>query len=169
MWRRCKGNRGRGPAGADLRFLVDAMLGHVARDLRLLGYDAAYGGASRDAELLGRCRREGRILITRDRELARRAAGVSCVLVAETRAPAQSREVIRSLGLADAPTPLTRCLRCNGRLRPASPEEVRPSLPDHVAATHTHFLACRSCGRVYWEGSHGRGLRARIARLQGSR
>jgi uncharacterized protein with PIN domain len=51
------------------RFLVDAMLGSLARRLRLLGFDAAYTISS-DDELIGKAIRENRIIITMDTELA---------------------------------------------------------------------------------------------------
>ena len=55
------------------RFLVDAMLGHVARDLRLLGLDARYAAGLDDPAILALAQRDGRRLITCDAELARRA------------------------------------------------------------------------------------------------
>lgn len=148
-----------------MRFVVDAMLGNVARDLRLLGYDAAYAGPAPDGELLRRCQKEARTLITRDRELARRARGLSCVLVSAAETSRQTPEVLQALGAAPPEAPLSRCLECNGPLRAVSLEEARPSLPDHLTITCSHFFACSGCGRVYWEGSHRKGLRDRIRSL----
>ena len=50
------------------RFLVDSMLGKVARWLVLMGYDASFAGGKSpsDLELLERARREDRVLLTRD-------------------------------------------------------------------------------------------------------
>jgi len=60
------------------RFLADRMLGTLCRYLRFMGYDTvsatemAEGNTREDTILLARARAEGRILLTRDRELARR-------------------------------------------------------------------------------------------------
>ncbi|MEW6489753.1 MAG: Mut7-C RNAse domain-containing protein [Thermodesulfobacteriota bacterium] len=149
------------------RFLVDAMLGSVARDLRLLGYDAEYAGSAPDAALLGRCQREGRVLVTRDRELARRAGPLPHVAVEAPAPQEQTREVLRAIADRPAPAPFTRCLACNGILRAVSREAARAALPDHVAHAQERFLSCDRCDRTYWEGTHMARLQERLARLAG--
>ena len=57
-----------------LRLLADGMLGTLAKWLRLLGYDTAYDNVAADPELARRARSEGRVLLTRDRELSKRSA-----------------------------------------------------------------------------------------------
>lgn len=61
-----------GEQGAPPRLLADGMLGKLAKWLRLLGYDTAYENDAPDHELARRARAEGRILLTRDRELSAR-------------------------------------------------------------------------------------------------
>lgn len=151
------------------RFLVDAMLGNVARDLRLLGYDAEYAGSAPDAALLRRCQREGRVLVTRDRELARRAGALPHVAVEAPASEEQTREALRALGDRPAPAPFTRCLACNGILCAMPREAARAALPDHVAHTQERFFSCDRCGRTYWEGTHTARLQKRLARLAGHR
>jgi len=145
--------------------LVDAMLVNVARDLRLLGYDAAYAGRASDAEVLRKCQREGRLLVTRDRELARRAGAIPHVLVRQAGRTGQILEVLRALGAGPPPNPMSRCLRCNEVLEDVSPAEAWERVPDHIALDRAHFSACPRCQRMYWEGSHLGRLRARIRRL----
>ena len=53
-------------------FLVDAMLGNIARKLRIFGYDTLYLKDTSDSSVLGIASREKRILLTRDKELFRR-------------------------------------------------------------------------------------------------
>lgn len=52
----------------ELRFACDAMLGRLARWLRLLGYDTFYSSEIKDAELLEVCSQGNWILLTRDVE-----------------------------------------------------------------------------------------------------
>ena len=54
-------------------FIVDAMLGKLAKKLRLLGYDTAYSSDIDDEDLIRIAKNENRILITKDVQLARKA------------------------------------------------------------------------------------------------
>ncbi len=137
------------------RLLLDAMLGKLARWLRLLGYDACYSRDD-DATLAHRARAEGRILLTRDRELARRR-GLRVLLVEAQEPEAQLKEVLRSLPALPPRTP-PRCMHCNAPLRPITHEEASRLVPPYVAAHHTGFRQCPRCGRVYWHGTHWAGI-----------
>ena len=53
-----------------MRFAVDAMLGTLAKWLRILGYDAFFDPALDDHQLVRLARAELRVLLTRDRALA---------------------------------------------------------------------------------------------------
>src|SRR5262249_20871744 len=68
------------------RFVVAAMRGRVARWLRALGCGALYPGPPRgpagDRRLLALAHAEDRVLITRDRMLARLAAERGCLIAA---------------------------------------------------------------------------------------
>ncbi len=147
------------------RFLVDAMLGNVARDLRLLGLDAVFAPGAPDPELLRRAQRERRVLVTRDRDLAARARGVRCVLVRSALPPEQVLEVL-PLVPRGAVAPMTRCLVCNHPLRRVGREQVLARIPDHVALAHGRFRVCAGCGRVYWPGTHTHRLFRRLRWLQ---
>ena len=54
------------------RFLADAHLGRLARDLRLLGFDAAFANDVGDDALARRAALEQRVLLTRDPQLQMR-------------------------------------------------------------------------------------------------
>ncbi|NDY42862.1 hypothetical protein G3N55_08400 [Dissulfurirhabdus thermomarina] len=147
------------------RFLADAMLGRLARWLRLLGVDCAYLPHLPDAALLALARCEGRILVTRDRELARRAGAHGCLL-AETEIGAELRRVVTRFGLPAAPA-FTRCLRCNRPVRPVHPAAARPFLPPAVGAGASPFTRCPACRRLYWRGGHARRAAARLEAMLG--
>ena len=144
----------------EARFVADVMLGRLARWLRALGYDTVYAPDAPDARLLGLALREGRRLLTRDAALARRARE-SGLLIREDDLDGQLREVVAGCGLA-ARSPLTRCLECNGVLRPVSPDEVRDRVPPYTLATQRAFRACPGCGRVFWPGTHAIGIARRL-------
>ncbi len=134
-----------------MKLLCDHMLGTLARWLRFMGYDTAYPGPMDDSELIAKAREEGRILVTRDKELAARLPG--SLRVRSDVLEEQIRELAKVLPLRLV-DPLSRCSLCNVLLEPVGAEEVRSLVPEGVLSRHQEFWRCGSCGRVYWQGSH---------------
>lgn len=145
-----------------MRILCDHMLGSLARWLRFMGHDTAYPEAMSDRGLVDKARAEGRILLTRDKELAARVPGA--VRIRSVDLEEQIREVAAAIPLRVL-DPLSRCSVCNARIEPAPPETVRDLVPDGVRARHTEFWRCPTCGRVYWQGSHWDKMIERLNRL----
>ncbi len=148
-------------------FVADAMLGRLARWLRALGHDVVFDETLDDAGLARLARREGRLLLTRDRRLCEtRGSPAWCLLIEAERPAAQLREVDRRRGVFGAgwrDRAFTRCMVCNTPLVPASFEAARERLPREVRADprvrSAGFRRCPECERVYWEGSHTRRMR----------
>jgi hypothetical protein len=145
----------RGPLVAgEPRFLADAMLGRLARWLRILGFDTAYRDDWVDAELARRAFEEERVVLTRDRRLPDQWR-LPRALVLASEAPAdQLREIARAFPRVTGARAFTRCSRCNALLEPATRESVAERVPARVLREQTAFRRCPGCGRVYWEGSH---------------
>jgi len=150
-----------------IAFLVDGMLGRLAKWLRILGYDTAYFPDLDDNELVRLARAEGRILLTRDRELARRR-GLHSILIEDDQLEAQVRQVLRELGLSEE-RPFSRCPVCNALLRRVEKESVRDKVPPYVFQTQEQFSLCPQCGRIYWKGTHWQRMREKLARLNNDR
>src|SRR5207253_2100052 len=53
----------------------------------------------------------------------------------------------------------------DGEIAEISPELARSQVPPRIGALYSHFLRCDACQRVYWEGSHWRGMCALLAPL----
>jgi uncharacterized protein with PIN domain len=145
---------------SEARFVADVMLGRLARWLRALGHDTLYFRDAPDSRLLGIALRERRHLLTRDAALAARAGEAGLLVRAES-LDAQLREVSEACGLGGHP-PLSRCLECNGTLLARSPVEVNGRVPPYTLATQREFRECAACGRVYWAGTHARGILGRL-------
>ncbi|MEJ7931151.1 Mut7-C RNAse domain-containing protein [Ramlibacter sp. AN1015] len=146
------------------RFAADAMLGRLARWLRVLGYDTTLDVAVHDAELVVCAEREERVLLTRDRRLLRDLRPARALELREDAPLAQLRQVVRALEL---PSPhermFTRCMVCNAALsQPLAAEDVRPLLPPGLQQPPPPVRRCGDCGRVYWNGSHVRRMRAAL-------
>jgi uncharacterized protein len=148
------------PGTDDRRFVADVMLGKLARWLRALGYDTLYYRDAPDSRLLGIALREERRLLTRDVGLAARA-GAAGLLVRADGVDAQVREVVVACGLRSR-APLSRCLECNGALAARGAAEVRDRVPPYTLATQPEFRECEGCHRVFWAGSHARGILRRL-------
>ena len=144
------------------RFVVDGMLGSLARWLRILGYDTDYANQRDDNELVRIARAENRVLLTRDRELAARR-GVQALLVESQSLDEQLAQVRQAFPLADGKVS-ARCPVCNTPLVQASREEVADRVPAYVLRHHRHFQRCPGCRRVYWRGSHWQKMQARLKR-----
>ena len=138
----------------ETRFVLDTHLGRLAAYLRMLGFDALYRADYEDAELAAISSGEHRILLTKDRGLLRRSVVTHGYCVRHRHPREQLVEVVRRFDLVRSMQPFTRCMRCNGVLETASPEAARPRLPARVRELYTEYRSCRSCGRVYWKGSH---------------
>lgn len=143
-----------------MRFLVDEMFARLARLLRAAGYDALLADGHRDTPMVDQAREEARVLVTRDRELAARAAPGSVLLAAET-LDEQARALAAALPIDWEHAPFTRCVVDNAPLREASPQEVA-AMPADALALGGPYRACPACGRVYWPGSHVKRMAARL-------
>lgn len=139
------------------------MLGSLGRWLRLLGYDTAIAGSEPDWQIVRQARAEGRVILTRDRELARRR-GVQTLLVLDDDLDAQLAQTVQDLDLPP-PQSGTRCLHCNATLQPASHSDVTSDVPPYVLQTQRTFRRCPVCRRVYWRGTHWLKIEERVAVL----
>ena len=137
------------------RFLVDSMLGSLARWLRIGGYDAEYQRDAEDDSLMEEASKTGRILLTRDRVLVLRAKkrGIETILVEGEGEVEQLGALAAALGLELDPSN-SRCPKCNGSLTRVSRDEVRDRVPEASLEAFDVFWMCGSCGGVYWRGSH---------------
>lgn len=59
-------------------------------------------------------------------------------------------------------------MACNGELADVPAGEVAGEVPPGVAARIDAFRRCRSCGQVFWDGSHCRRLDVLVARARGA-
>ena len=141
-------------------FLVDGMLGALARHLRMLGFDAEYCRQCTMETALERAAREGRWFLTRQDMVGLSTPKARILRLLDDFPHLQVLQVLRSIpAKADESRWFTRCLLCNRSLEDLQWEEARPFVPDHIAQTHRHFRRCPSCTRVFWPGTHSLRMR----------
>jgi uncharacterized protein len=145
------------------RFLADEMLGTLARWLRMMGYDTKYARGLLDGEILTLASEEGRIILTRDRQLAERARDHG-MLISSAVPDEQLENVVRAYGLNDDGA-MTRCTLCNGQLQLVSKDAIAGKVPERVLSSHDEFYRCPQCGQVYWKGTHWDNIMKKMGRL----
>ncbi len=147
------------------RFAADAMLGRLARWLRALGYDTAYESDTPDAKLVRLAIVERRFILTRDRALPDEWR-VADVMLIDAEAPLdQLAEVVAAFDLDRLGRLFTRCTLCNERVVEVAREHVAERVPPRVLAEHDVFWECRSCEKIYWNGSHVAQMHRRLEQL----
>lgn len=146
------------PPLQELRFVADSHLGGLARMLRMLGFDTLYDNNFHDDDIVALAERDGRIVLSRDRELLKRRPIIYGCYPHAQKPAEQLREIARRLDLARNAKPFTLCLHCNVPLRPVDKASVLDRLLPRVREYYDRFSTCDACGRVYWEGSHWRNM-----------
>lgn len=143
-------------------FLADAMLGRLARWLRVAGYDTLFYPAKTDAELVAIANAERRILLTRDQHLVTFLRPAQSLLISQNLPLQQLRQVVTDCALPSPAGLFTRCLVCNTPVRPATAEEAQQA-PPSIGAHPDNKRFCTGCGRLYWFGSHTERMQATLA------
>ncbi|OLC93886.1 MAG: hypothetical protein AUI92_01905 [Thaumarchaeota archaeon 13_1_40CM_3_38_6] len=99
-------------------FAVDAMLGKLAKKLRVIGYNAKYSSSIEDEKLIELARKENRIVLTKDELLTKNAekSGIKSVLIRGNDEIEQIIQVKKAIGLSNfvMDTNFSRCVSCNG-------------------------------------------------------
>lgn len=150
-------------------FAVDAMLGNLAKRLRLLGYDSKYDSSIDDSDLIKIGEKQRRIIITKDENLCKSAekVGVNTVLIRGNDEIEQIFQVATKVGLGNfvIDTNSSRCVNCNGKLEPIDKIRIMNKVPSGIYERQEKFWMCHDCKKIYWEGTHFEKLQEFVQRL----
>jgi hypothetical protein len=148
-----------------MKFVVDCMLGKLAKWLKILGFDVVYFSKAEDSELLQLARREQRTLLSRDHRLLEEAKDVRNILIEGEDWPAQVGQVLRVFDLWPQIRPYSRCLPCNAELKPLAKKRAKNLVAPFVYDQATSFAVCPTCGRVFWQGTHFDDMESKIGKI----
>ena len=138
-----------------MKFLADSTLGKLTKWLRILGFDTIYYRGNIDRNFLRKAQREGRVVLTRKSDMARRSFSGRMVIISEDHVQNQIKEVKQKLSLKpDQGKLFSICLKCNKELEEVSREEVREYVPDYVFENYEDFRMCPQCQGIFWPGTH---------------
>jgi uncharacterized protein with PIN domain len=159
-------------------FLADAMLGNIARKLRIFGFDTIYLAQAHDDEILKIGIEQNRVILTADKELFKRIVKVGARGVLVSGSASELEDLVHILtknGISsvDMNGIGSRCSLCNGPLEERTSDQVKNNgddvvvigVPDKVIACHNQFFQCTACSKIYWEGGHLKRIRALVQNL----
>lgn len=139
-----------------MKFLCDQMLGTLAKWLRIYGFDTFYANSEiDDDELLRISKKENRILITRDKNLAIRAKrkNIKTLEITSTDIDKQIKTTLEDKKVNIAKI-LSRCIICNTIVNQIKKENVKGKVPKRIFDSTNKFWFCPKCNKIYWKGSH---------------
>ena len=167
------------------RFLADAMLGNIARKLRLLGFDCKYYATIKDEQMLSIAKNENRVLITKDHEISNickkqniatidllgtdemsqiveicKKRNIVTIDLLSTDEMNQIVEICKKISVNKCKIDITnvRCTLCNGIIQPIEKEKIIDRIPIKIVQSIQQFWICDFCNHIYWEGTHIRNL-----------
>jgi len=151
-----------------MKFLADHMLGKLAKELRMLGYDTLYYRGENGYPLIKLAREQGRVILTRNSKLLPRKPEDRIVRITEDKPSLQLRELIRNGYVSiNGEKFYTRCLLCNAPLDQISRDEVEGKVPDFIFYQQKEFSRCPECQKIFWPGSHLDHMQKKVKELFG--
>lgn len=151
-------------------FLVDAMLGNVARKLQLFGFDSEYKSNIEDFELIKKAKSEQRIIISKDRELITKAKkqGIISVHITKENEVEQFLEILEQipLQLDSISGDIARCTKCNFPTSQIDKSKILSKIPQKVSEFNDKFWKCDNCDQIYWEGTHIKKIQEFLERVK---
>lgn len=139
--------------------ICDAMLGRLARKLRLAGVDTVYHRGS-DDEFVAIAVTRHRIPVTRDLQLSRRKIftrlNLTPIVPASSDYHIQFNQVINELKKRGYRLDRlsVRCPECNLKLVAVVRFSTARHVPAYVFLNREEFSLCAGCFRVFWKGTH---------------
>ena len=141
------------------QFMADAMLGKIARKLRMFGFDTIYDPNINDIDILASAKCKGRIVLTSDKLLFNRCKknGVATILIAKETEIENLVTIFSSLNIksVDSQNVPYLCTNCNGLLGAINDKNsIKDRVPPRLIQSEKIFYMCSNCKKIYWRGTH---------------
>lgn len=150
------------------KFIIDKMLGGLAKYMLILGFDTLYFSQNDVNRLIETARKECRVILTRNSKLQNSIGLPGFLLITDDQPAKQLRQVVNHFGITIEQDKLfTRCLHCNQKLLKTNAETIKGCVPPYIASYHQKFFLCPQCKKVYWGGSHYKMMQEMIWKILG--
>ncbi|UCC40360.1 MAG: Mut7-C RNAse domain-containing protein [Candidatus Aminicenantes bacterium] len=150
-------------------FIVDCMLGKLAKWLKILGFDALYFSKIEDSDLLALAQKEGRVLLSRDNGLIEKSRNIETLFIESEAWNTQVEQVLNEFGLWEDVSPYSRCIECNIELKDLPKGRARNLVTPFVFEQAESFALCPECDRVFWKGTHHKDMEFKIEEILSKR
>jgi len=137
----------------EVSFLVDSMLGRLAKWLRVMGYDTHYQKVY-TTEDIEKLILTGRLFITKNESYHK--AYESSFLIKSDKVKDQLHEIKNRGHLPLNPKRgFSRCLLCNMKLISVTAKDASGHIPEYILTQNIKGVSfCPDCHRYFWPGSH---------------
>lgn len=148
-----------------MRFICDAMLGKLVKYLRILGLDTIYITALTELNSFKSVDEPPYFFTKRKMQ---NASYKESIYIQSDNVMDQLKEIKGIIKPYINPeTFMNRCIRCNTLLSDAKKNDIEMLVPEFVYHRYNHFKTCRSCKKIYWEGSHVEHMRGLVKEIIG--
>jgi len=151
------------------KFFVDAMLGNIAKKLRLMGYDSKYFSDIEDEKLVDIARNENRIIISKDKELIKKTQKLRLrsINIIKNEEIQQFVEIItrENLKRIQINGNISRCPQCNSLTKQIDKNSIKENIPQGVFNSNEKFWKCECCNKFYWEGTRIKNLQKFVGNI----
>lgn len=148
--------------------IADAMLGKLARYLRMLGIDIEYKSDCTDNEIIKKALDENRWVLTRDTILIKRKefvrGKIKFIRINSDFVHEQLQQIIQYFKL-NKHLNFSRCIVCNSNLVKVSKKDVEDQVPEYVFLKQDNFYKCKICNKIYWSGTHVENMQKYFSKL----
>lgn len=148
-----------------MKFIVDCMLGKLAKWLKILGFDTLYFSNIEDSDFLGWAKKERRIVLTRDTGLIEKSGDMEKLFIESEDWKAQVRQVLDAFELWERINPNSRCIECNVELKDLPKKKAKNLVAPFVYERAESFALCPCCDRIFWQGTHFRDMEIKIKEI----
>ena len=132
-----------------MKFIVDCMLGKLAKWLKILGFDTLYFNKIEDDDFLTHAQEEKRIILTRDTGIIERSGEIEHLFIENEDWKEQVKQVLNTFDLWAEVRPNSRCIECNVSLKNLPKSKAKNLVVPFVYEHAESFALCPRCGRVF--------------------
>ena len=148
------------------RFILDVHLGTLARYLRMIGFDSKYKNDFNDDEIVDISLNDKRTILTRNKGILKRNNVTHGYWIRNEDPELQLKEVVGRFDLIKQMHEFERCLECNSKLEKIDKEKIIGRLPLKVKERQNDFWYCKTCDKIYWQGTHFERMKKIIHKLR---
>ena len=148
-----------------MKFIVDCMLGKLAKWLKILGFDTLYFSMIEDSDFLRLAKEEERVILTRDTGLIKKSGRMKKLFIESENWKIQVRQVLDAFNLWEKASPNSRCIECNVQLKDLPKRKARNLVTPFVYEHAESFALCPNCQRIFWQGTHFQDMEYKIQEI----